>query len=110
MNMDILVVGTLDRLLIRSYYIKFDFRKNKLVYGKTLFCVIGSFGNPILFALTLAFNGAFWYGNVTFSIVVLSTKKLYSSLSVKVPVFQKDFFKVKVLKMFKNPNDCLIKI
>ena len=42
------------------------------------------------------------YGNDAFSILVLSTKKRYSSFLKKVFVFQKICFKVKVLKMFKN--------
>ena len=43
------------------------------------------------------------YGNVTFSILVLSTKKRYSSFLKKILVFQKLHFKVKVLKTFKFP-------
>ena len=41
------------------------------------------------------------YGSDAFSILVLSTKKRYSSFSKKVFVFQKTCFKVKVLKTFK---------
>ena len=46
------------------------------------------------------------YGNDAFSILVLSTKKRYSSFLKKVFVFQKIYFKVKVLKTFKIFTDC----
>ena len=49
------------------------------------------------------------YGNDAFSILVLPTKKQYSSFLKKVFVFQKICFKVKVLKMFKISTDCHIK-
>ena len=49
------------------------------------------------------------YGNDAFSILVLSTKKRYSSFLKKVFVFQKICFKVKVLKTFKIFTDCHIK-
>ena len=41
-------------------------------------------------------------GNDVFSILVVSTKKRYSSFLVKVFVFQKICFKVKVLIMFET--------
>ena len=47
--------------------------------GKTLFFVTGLFCTPILFVLTLASDRAVLYGNVVFSILVLSNKKPYSS-------------------------------
>ena len=46
------------------------------------------------------------YGNDAFTILVLSTKKRYSSFLKKVFVFQKIYFKVKVLKTFKIFTDC----
>ena len=49
------------------------------------------------------------YGNDAFSILVLSTKKRYSSFLKKVFVFQKICFKVKVLKTFETFTDCYIK-
>ena len=52
---------------------------------------------------------ALLYGNDEFSILVLSTKKHYSSFFKKVLVFQKICFKVKVLIMFKMFTDCDIK-
>ena len=45
---------------------------------------------------------AFLCGNVAFLILVLSTKERYSNFLKKVFVFQKNCFKVKVLKTFKN--------
>ena len=49
------------------------------------------------------------YGNDALSILVLSTKKWYSSFLRKVFVFQKISFKVKVLKTLKIFTDCHIK-
>ena len=72
--------------------------------GKTLFFVTGLFCTPILFVLTLASDRAVLYGNVVFSILVLSNKKPYSSFFF---FFQKTCFKVKALK--KISSDCLIK-
>ena len=43
------------------------------------------------------------------SILLLSTKKWYSSFFKSVCVFQKIYFKVKVLKSFKISSDCHIK-
>ena len=57
----------------------------------------------ILFVLTLAAE------NDTFSILVLSTKKRYSSFWKKVFVFQKICFKIKVLTTFKISIDVHIK-
>ena len=49
------------------------------------------------------------YGNDAFSLLVLSTKKRYSSFLKKVFVFQKICFKVKVLKTFETFTDYHIK-
>ena len=49
------------------------------------------------------------YENRAFSILALSTKKQYPSFLIKVFVFQKICFKVKVLKTFKISTDCHIK-
>ena len=59
--------------------------------------------------LTLAFDMAVLYGNDAFSILVLSTKKRYFSSLKKVFVFQKIFFKIRVLKSFKMSTDCHVK-
>ena len=56
---------------------------------------------PILCVLTLAPVRAVLYGNVAFSIQVLSTKKRYPSLLKKVFVFKKIVFRVKVLRTLK---------
>ena len=56
---------------------------------------------PILFVTKLAFERAVLNGNLAFSLVVLSTKKQYSSFSKKLLVFQKTCFKVSALKTFK---------
>ena len=48
-------------------------------------------------------------GNDAFSILVLSTKKRYSSFLKKAFDFQKVCFKVKVLKTFKFSTDFRIK-
>ena len=45
------------------------------------------------------------YENDVFQILVLSTKKRYSSSLKKVFVFQKICFKVKILKTFKISTD-----
>ena len=50
------------------------------------------------------------YANNAFSILVLSTKRLFSSFMKELFVFQKIYFKVKVLETFKGPIDCHIKM
>ena len=59
--------------------------------------------------LTLASDIVVLYGNDPFSILVLSSKKRYSSFLKKVFLFQKSCFKVKVLKTIKISTDCHIK-
>ena len=63
----------------------------------------------ILFALTLASDRAVLNGNDVLSILVVSTKKQYSSFLKKVFVFQEICFEVKVLKTFEPFTDCHIK-
>ena len=84
------------------------FQRKKLVTGKTPFFVIGPFCTPYSI-LTLASDRLALYGNVAFSILVLSTKKLYSSFLKRVSVSQKICLKVEVLKTFKISSDCHIK-
>ena len=90
--------------------LKQNFRKNKVVTGKTPFFVIGPFCTPDSICLI---NGFFsqgsLYGNGAFSILVFSTKKRYSNFLKKVFVFQKICFNVNGLKTFKISTDCLIK-
>ena len=59
-------------------------------------------------SLVLASGIAILHGKDAFLILVISTKKLYSSLSKKVFVFQKICLKVKILKTFKISTDCHI--
>ena len=61
------------------------------------------------FMITLASDVAVLYGNDTFSILVRSTKKPYSSFVKKVFVFQKICLKFKVLKIFNIFTDRHIK-
>ena len=69
----------------------------------------GPFCSRTLFALTLAFDRAVLNGNDVFSILMVSTKKRYSSFLKKVLVFQKIRFEVKVLKTFESFTVCHIK-
>ena len=64
---------------------------------------------PILLVLKLASDRAVLYGNVVFSILVLSTKKWNFSFLKKVAVFQKICFEVKVLKIIKISSDRRVK-
>ena len=68
---------------------------------------------PILFVLTLAFDRTVQYENVALlvvAIVILIVLSIALSTLKKVLVFQKTYFKVKALKMFKISSDCNIKI
>ena len=58
----------------------------------------------ILFVLTFASDRAVLNGNV-FLILAVSTKKQYSSFFIKVFVFQKVCFKIKVLKTCETFTD-----
>ena len=90
--------------------LKQEFRKGKVGDGRTSFFVIGPFCTPHSFVLTLASDRVVLYGNVMLSVLVLSTKKRYSSFLVEsVFLFQKIYVEVKVLKSFKISSDCHIK-
>ena len=112
--------------------LKQNFRKNKGVTGKTPLFVIGSFILFILFVLILASpwaedvswtsyvrsiyvrcpGGPDWavlYGSVAFPVLVLSTKKQCSRFLRRVSIFQKNCFKVELLKTFKISVYCHIK-
>ena len=95
--------------LLEVLNLKQNLQKNKVVTGKTPFLVIGPFVLTTLFILTLTSDMTVFYGNDAFFILVLSTKKCFSSFLKKVFVFQKIYFRVKVLKTFKIPIDCHIK-
>ena len=57
----------------------------------------------------MASDRAVLHGNDVFSILVVSSKKQYSSYLKKVFVFQKICLKVKVLKTFESFTDCHVK-
>ena len=61
---------------------------------------------PILFVLTMAFDRAVLHGNNVFSVLVMSSKKQYSSF---FKITSKICFKVTTLKTFKISSDCPIK-
>ena len=104
-NMDIWVVDTSNELFIRGSYTETKFSKNKVVTGKLRSLRQVNFVLIILFVLTLAPDVAVLYENHAFSILVLSTKNLYSSFLKKVFLFQKISFKVKLLKTFNISTD-----
>ena len=83
------------------------FQKDKVVTGKTPLFVIGPFCSP--HSICFNIGRAVFNGNDVFSILLVSTKKWYSSFLKKVFVFQKICFKVKVLKTFETFTDCHIK-
>ena len=64
-----------------------NLKKYNVVTGETPFFVTAHFILLILFVLTLASDRELLYENVAFGILVLSTKKRYSSFSKKVFVF-----------------------
>ena len=79
--------------------LKQNFQKNKVVTGKTPFFVIGPFSTHHSSCL----------GNHVFSILILATKKQYSSFLRNIFVFLKICFKFKALKTFKISTDCHVK-
>ena len=86
------------------------FQKNKAVISKTPLFVTGHLVDAILFVLTLTSDRAVLNGDDVFSILVVSTKKPFSSFLKKVLAFQKICFKVKVLLItFETFPDCHIK-
>ena len=84
------------------------------------------FKGPFCTHHSVCLNIGFWYGSFAwkwyvfnmayckynrpwFSILVVLTKKPYSSFLKKVFIFQKISFKFEALKTFKITTDCLIK-
>ena len=102
MKMDIWVIRTLNQLSI--FTLKLNYSKNIVIRDKPSVSVLCT---PHFAVLTLAFYRSVFYENITFSIIVLSTKRRYSSFLFFV--FQKTFFKVKALNIFKASTDCQIK-
>ena len=79
----------------------------RYVFGKTT----GETQNDSLslLGLTMPSDRTDLYRNVTFSILVLSTKKRFFSFLKLVFLFQKICFKFKALKTLKRCSDCHIK-
>ena len=102
-NMDIWVVGTTNQLFIRGSLTETKFSKSS--YWQTPFFVIGTFCSHHFIFICLDIG--FWYD--AFSILLLSTKKRYSSFLKKVFIFQEIYFKAEVLKTFKIFTDCNMK-
>ena len=71
--------------------------------------MIGSFCSHHSICLNIGFWHGTLYGNDAFSILVLSTKKRYSSFLKKIFVFEKICFKVKYWKRLKIFTDCYIR-
>ena len=110
MNMHISEIGTLNQLIIRGSYTEINFSKKLRSLWQICVLMICPFLLPIVFVLTLAFERSVLYGSVAPSIVVLSTKKLSSSFSKKVFVFQKTCFKAKTIEDVQISSDRHIKI
>ena len=97
---------TLNQLFITGSYIQIKF-KTKWDSDKSPFFLTGLFCTPHSICLNFNlyspfnFDRAVLYENVALSFVVPFFRK--------VLVFQKTYFKVKVLTMFKIPSDCHIK-
>ena len=96
MNMDTWVIDTLNQLFIRDCCTQIEFLKKQNSQWQTSVFVTG----PFCAHFVLASDRAVLYGNVLLSVVALATKKQYSIFLETVLVFQKTFFKVKVLKTF----------
>ena len=105
-NMDIQGLVHQINSLYEILKLKLNFRKKKIVTGKTSFFIIGHFTFYLSYHWLLI---AVLYRNVAFSILVLSTKTRYSSFLKRVYVFQKICFKVKALKTFEISSHCHIK-
>ena len=80
MNMSIWVVDTSNQNFLIGSYTETKFSKNKVVTGKTRFFVIGPFHTLDSVCLILASDRTVLYENVSLLILVLSTKRRYSSL------------------------------
>ena len=99
-----------NQIFIKSSYNELNFQKNKIVSDKTPLFPIGPFCTSRSIFLNIVFDRSVFYGNVTFSIIVLRTKKWYSSFSKKLFASWKTCFKVRAMKTFKVFCNCQIKI
>ena len=88
--------GYLGNRYIKSTFFK-RFLYSNLIFKKLM---IGLFCTHHLICLDIGFCRAVSYGNVTLSIVVLSTKKRYSNFVKNISVFQRPCFKFKALITF----------
>ena len=85
---------------MRGSYTKIIFLK-KILCDKTVFIVVVDlFCSPHSICLNFDFGRVLFYGNAL-SVVVLLTKKWYSSFSRRVFVFYKICIKVQAIKIFK---------
>ena len=89
--------------------LKQNFRKNNQLLAKLRSFWQVYFEHQILFVLKLASDRVLLYGNLTFSILLLSTKMRYSNFFKKVYVFENICFKVEVQKTFNISSDWHIK-
>ena len=100
--MDIWVICTSNQLSV--FTLKLNFEKNIVISDKTPFSVLCS---PHSTVSILVFHRGVLYENMTFSIIVLSTKRQCSVFFLFF-ISQKTLFKVKALKNFFS--DCHMKI
>ena len=97
MNMNI---GKSNQFFTRGSYTKAKFSKNKVVTDKTPFFVIDPYCTPYSMCVNIGLGRAVLYGNISFSILILPTKKRYSSFLKKVLFFWRKF--VSKLKHWKR--------
>ena len=104
MKMGIWVIRTLNQLSV--FTLNLNFQKNIVISDKTPFSVLCT---PYSTVLILVFHRAVLYENMTFSIIILSSKRRYTVFFLFF-LFEKTSFKVKVLKIFRVLSDCHMKI
>ena len=101
--MGIWVICTSNQLSV--FTLKLNFEKNMVISDKNPFSVLCT---PHFTASILAFHKGVLYENMTFSIIVLSTKR--QCWFFLFFIFQKTLFKVTALKTFIIFSDCHMKI
>ena len=97
-------------LLLWIHLSKWPLFLKSLIDSRWACVIVFSFSVVQYFISTFASDIAGLYGNDAFLILVLSTKKRYSSFLKKCLVFQKTCFKGKILKTLKFSTDRHIKI
>ena len=103
MKMGIWVICTSNQLSV--FTLKLNFEKNMVISDKNPFSVLCT---PHFTASILASHKGVLYENMTFSIIVLSTKR--QCWFFLFFIFQKTLFKVTALKTFIIFSDCHMKI